>query len=186
MITLEELIQRTNDAKEAFQKAKTEVEMLTTKSRDIERSLPQLSASVSAAMAAKKKAMDLFAREKNSQKDVDAAVDKYAEAQRKELRSQEMLEATRRAKAQVEQELTQLRAALDSAEREVWQFIYDQARSEILKAVGDRMLPAYAAFQKTGGAEYGAFLRIFFGNQPDWDDVARMQKEIAQKNGIEI
>jgi len=184
---LKETIQRTNAAKEELREATAEVEMLASKCKNIERSLPQLSADVSAALASKKKAMDLFVREKNSQKNVDAAAAEYTVAQNQELQGQEMLEATRSAKTQAEQELPKLRITLDNAEKAVWQVLYEQIHSEILRVVDDRMPHAYAVFQKaTGGAEYGNFLRGFFGNSPTFADVASHQEKIAKQHGIDI
>jgi len=160
--------------------------VLSDKTVTLQRGLPEMD-DIIAGLERERQSLQIdLLSERCSQSDIDTVSKKIEDAQRQRVSISDLMAAIPPRHRSLKDEKDAIRNRLTNLDRDIWQSILREIKGDISKVLGDRLTRAYGAYQLGHlGMDFRSFLGLFF-ESPGLDEVMRLQKEIADKHGIEI
>lgn len=164
----------------------SEVEQLPEKTASLKKTLTELSDAVNGLDREKRTMLADFISNKRSEFELDDIDDKKSRAQRRIIQITEVLDKIPHALRDLQEEKNMITNRIMTCDRDIWQQITAEIKTEVGRLLGDQLVRAYGAYQLGySGLDFRLFLGNFF-ETPGLDDVMRLQQEIAQKHGVTI
>jgi chromosome segregation ATPase len=146
-----ELREKYDEAAGAVDKYRARGTELEKKQKDLLSKVPELTRKNEQAAKDKETALDRFVSGQIDRNALDTARETAEQAEKATKESQELLDAIERTLKKASQDFPGLNQNLLSAERILWRHVADDIKADVLQAVGDKVLKAYAASCKGSG-----------------------------------